>query len=204
MKIRGSILVILILSLGVLSIPGRSSSEGTAAIAGNEEYEVVSALVEFYYGSDLDLILIAEKTEPWCVVIHLSELKEKWKKLKNVTFDSLIERNKGYTLLERKFKFKTEYRLISKEDYISLLGDSLSPDWDNFDKIYPETSGVLIISRVGIDPEGSQALIYFCNAYRCSDDKVVPKNRSIAFLIRENDKWKLEGIEKGFRAFSAY
>ena len=204
MKIRRYILVILTLSLVMLSTPGRSYSEEAAGKAGDEEYEVISTLVEFYYGSDLDLILIAEKTEPWCVVIHLSELKVKWKELENETFDSLIERNREYTILEKKFKIETEYRLISKADYISVLGDSLSPDWDNFDKIYPETSGVLIISRVGMDPEGSQALIYFCNAYRCSDDKIVPKHRSIAFLIREDSKWKLEGIERGFRAFSAY
>ena len=201
MKIRGYILLIEILTLILISIPGGSYSEETA---GDQEYEVISALIEFYYGSDLGLILIAERTEPWCVVIHLPELKEKWKGLKNETIDSLIKRNRHYMILEKKLKIATDYKLISREDYVSVLVDSLSPDWDNFDKTYPETSGVLIISRPGLDPDTSQALIYFCNAYRCSDDRFIPKNRSIAYLVREDGKWKLEGIVKGFRTFSAH
>ncbi|MBN2070566.1 MAG: hypothetical protein JW814_03825 [Candidatus Krumholzibacteriota bacterium] len=169
-----------------------------------DEYEVISALVESYYGSDIDLILIAEMTEPWCIVVHLGEIKKKWKELSDETFDSIIRRNASAVVLERKLKIDADYRLISMEEYFSILGDSLSQDWDNFDRIYPDTPGVLVLSRAGFNSDRSQALVYFCNAYRCSDERILPKTRNIAFFLKKDGKWRLKETVKGFRTFSGF
>ena len=178
MKSRRVILALSIMVASILSIAGSPYAEKDPLSAGDEEYEAISALIDHYYGDDLSLILIAEKTEPWCVVIHLAELKEKWKNLKNETFDSLIERNRGHSVLEKKFTIGTPYRLLTREDYIGVLGDSLSPDWDNFDKVFPESPGVLIISNEKVQANDSYCV--YCGACKitCPEEGALELNRT--------------------------
>lgn len=194
--IRYNIFIILIIVL----TPRLFYGENLSKIRRSEiqEYEVISALISSYLGNDFGLIIINERTEAWCIGAQLQRLREECKKIKHETIDSLIIRNSLSVKLQKKLSLNTNYILISRDKYIEILQDSIIPDWDNFDRIFPDSPGFLTVSRVGFDTDYSQALIYFCNAYRCSDNRIIPKSRNIAFFIKKDDKWVLEGIKKGF------
>lgn len=165
------------------------------------EYEVMSNLIDSYYGGDFELLLIDEQTEPWCIRGQIGGLRGEWLDLKAETIDSLIVRNGCSVPLRNKLSISSKYRLMSRDSYHEILKAGNGPDWDNFDTLYPESPGFLVISRVGFDSKYEQALVYFGNAYRCRENRMIPKDRSIAYFVRKNGGWELRGIEKGFRSF---
>lgn len=164
-----------------------------------EEYNVASALIDYYLGSDFQLVVIGQRTEPWCINAPMQRLKDKWSGLKNETIDSLIVRNTVAAVIEDKLPLKIDYRLISYAEYLEALGGEGTPDWDRFDSIFPDATGFLNLSRVAFDADQTQALVYFYNAYRCSGTATAPASRSIAFLVRENGAWTVKGIKQGVR-----
>ena len=183
----------------------------TASYGGNDrpdqsniekwEYEIMSNLIDAYYGNDFELLLIDDQTEPWCIRGRVDGLRSEWVELKAETIDSLIVRNGCSVPLSNKLSVESNYRLMSRSSYHEVLKAGNGPDWDNFDALYPESPGFLIISRVGFDSKYQQALVYFGSAYRCRENRMIPKDRSIAFFVRKDGEWVMRGIEKGFRSF---
>ena len=174
----------------------------TASYGGNDqpdqsniekwEYEIMSNLIDSYYGDDFELLLIDDQ---------IDGLRTEWVELKAETIDSLITRNGCSVALENKLSVASRYRLMSRNSYHEILKASNGPNWDNFDELYPESPGFLVVSRVGFDSEYEQALVYFGNAYRCRENRMIPKDRSIALFVRKDGEWVLRGVEKGFRSF---
>ena len=139
-----------------------------------EEYEVMSALINEYAGSDFELLLINDHTESWCIMARLQEMRRDWVELESETIDSLIVRNSSSVELEKKLSLDSKYRLISRDEYVRILRGGSAPNWNNFDSLFPDSPGFMTVSRVGFNSERTQALIYFYNAYRCSGDEIVP------------------------------
>ena len=165
------------------------------------EYEIMSNLINSYYGDDFGLLLIDDQTEPWCIRGRIDGIRAEWVDLKPETIDSLIVRNGCSVPMRRNLSLDSEYRLMSRNSYHEILEAGNAPDWDKFDTAYPESPGFLVLSRVGFDSKYEQALVYFGNAYRCRENRMIPKDRSIAFFVRKDGEWTLRGIEKGFRSF---
>ena len=191
------------------------------------EYEIMSLLIQEQYGSEFSLILIGRDTESSCPGEPLSFLKETWPKLKGETVDSLIVGYSGAPRrLAEKFNLPVEYRLLSDDEYLKILrvnssaGETLEagadvgatgteshaaipgaaePDWDNFDKIFPDAQGYLTFSRIAFDSECTQALVIFSNAYRCSGVRTKPQMREIACFSRKDGAWVLVGISRGIQ-----
>jgi hypothetical protein len=191
-----------------------------------DEYELMSLLIREQYGSEFSLILIGRDTETWCLREHLGVLQRKWARLKSETIDSLIVTNSGAQhRLAGKFDLPVEYRLISEDEYMRALRldadhssgtltagadaaatgmdaytaiqGAVEPDWDNFDRVFPDALGYLTFSRIAFDSECTQALVIFCNAYRCSGILAKPGTRHVAFFDRRDGGWKLVGVSRG-------
>jgi hypothetical protein len=194
------------------------------------EYELMSLLIREHYGLDFTLILIDRDAESRCLFEPLGFLIKQWPNLKSETIDSLIANNSGapYRFAER-FSLPVEYRLMSDDEYLKVLrcnsnssgGGTLAagadvaaagmeanaaergavePDWDNFDKVFPDALGYLTFSKVAFDSECTQALVIFSNAYRCSGVRTRPQMREIAFFSRIGGAWELVGVSRGIRA----
>ena len=210
-------------SLLLSSSAGRVSEAGSCE---QSSYDVMSMLIQEEYGTDFEVILINSETESWCLDTHLDFLQQQWPELRRETIDSLITRNSGISLkLEANIKLSADYILISEIEYLEALQDSsghskdkmfvysgdsslsteeyyeayydsIMPNWDNFDKVYPDAQGYLTFSRVGFDSECTQALLIYSNAYRCSGDRVHPKTRKIAYFKNRNGTWELVGVSR--------
>lgn len=196
----------------------------------DDAYELMSLLIREQYGSEFSLILIGRDTESWCLRENLGFLQRKWPRLRGETIDSLIVRNSGAPgRLDEMFDLRVEYRLVPEERYLRALGldpalegggtiaagadaaatgmeayaavqGALEPDWDNFDRVYPDAQGYLIFSRVAFDSGRTQALVIFSNAYRCSGTRARPVTRRIAFFERRDGAWDLVGSSRGIKA----
>jgi hypothetical protein len=201
MKARTIYTITLLLSM-LFAADLHAGKTVTAEMAERWEYEIMSTLIAEYYGGDFELLLIDDHTEAWCIREGLARLRDAWPQLKPDAIDSLIARNRRPAKLARKLSIETEYRLMPQNDYRAVLSAGAAPDWDHFEEMYPETPGFMTISRVGFDAKYSQALVYFGNAYRCREERSIPKDRSIAFFVRKDDGWVLKGIAKGFRSFT--
>ncbi len=205
-----------------------SRTEG--ASCKSDEYEVMSLLIREQYDEEFSLILINCDTESWCLREQLGFLQRQWPKLKQETIDSLIINNSGATHpLAEKFRLPVEYRLVSDREYrkalqnntddpegrtlmagsapaasgtdaFAAISDAIEPDWDNFDKTYPDAQGYLTLSRVGFDSECTQALVIYSNAYRCSGALIRPRTRKIACFRKRSGAWELIGVSRGIDA----
>ncbi len=187
------------------------------------EYKLMSMLINDEYETEFSLILINSDTEPWCIRGRLDVLKEEWPKLKNETIDSLIVINRGTTSrLAERFSIPVDYELVSMQEFVKVLGDGMTfkadgasvgtgleqyasksdavePDWNNFDKVFPDAQGYLTFSRVGFDSEHTQALVIFSNSYRCGGVRVTPGTRKIACFMKREGAWELVGVSRDFK-----
>ena len=160
------------------------------------EYELMSMLIDSEYEAEFNLILSNRETETWCLGGQIAVLQKTWPRLKNETIDALIVNNRGATYrFDEQFRLPVDYELISEQEYLKVLrnGRMLKagggtgstgidqyasantderPDWDNFDKVFPDAQGYLTFSRAGFDSERTQALVIFSNSYRCSGNNV--------------------------------
>ncbi|MCK4539402.1 MAG: hypothetical protein KAV42_11450 [Candidatus Krumholzibacteria bacterium] len=190
------------------------------------EYELISLFISDEYEAEFSLILINRETESWCLGGRLDILQEEWPKLKNETIDALIVNNRGTTCrLAERFRVPVDYKLVSEQEYIKVLqngrnpsegrvlmaggasagtgiesyastNDAIEPDWDNFDRAFPDAQGYLTFSRIGFNPDRTQALVIFSNAYRCSGTRMKPAKRKIVYFKKRNDAWELVGISR--------
>jgi len=207
-----------------------ADSRAEDASCKSDEYDVMSLLVREQYGEEFSLILINSDTESWCLREQLSFLQRQWPKLKQETIDSLIVNNSGAThSLAERFRIPVEYRLVSDHEYrkalhdntdhsgagtlkagtepaasgmeaYSAITDATEPDWDNFDRVFPDAQGYLTFSRVGFDSGCTQALVIYSNAYRCSGARVMPSTRKIAFFRKRDGAWELTGVSRNIDA----
>lgn len=215
--------VVIVLLVGTAECGAQDASCRTC------RYDLMSLLVREQYGSEFSLVLIGDETEQWCIKEHLGFLQRKWPGLKSETIDSLIVCNNGMVgSLDERFDIPVEYRLVSYDEYLhvlrgggedregitvraaspassgleaySAINGALEPDWDSFDRAFPDAQGYLRFSRVGFDSECTQALVIFYNAYRCSGDRVRPRKRNIACFMKEDGAWELLGVTRGIDA----
>ena len=123
--------------------------------------------------------------------VHINYLKETITDLSSETVKDFNEKNSKSYSLEKKFPFKDEYELITRDDISRLFYEAgdLGNGWENFRKKYPKSGGYYAqFSRIGLSPDKKQAIIYFtyfCGSLCASGDFI--------FYVKENDKW----VEKG-------
>ena len=228
MRKNGIFTILAMIAAALLLQAAECRAEG--AFCRSDEYKVMSLLIREQYGSEFSLILIGRDTELWCLREPLSFLQRQWPQLKSETIDSLIVNNSGraHRLTER-FRVPVEYRLVSDQEYLQALrsgtdsaGDGtiaagaetsaggtqayaaisgvVKPDWDNFDRVFPDAQGYLMFSRVAFNADCTQALVIFTNAYRCSGARVRPGTREIVFFSRKNGDWELIGVSRAIKA----
>ena len=118
----------------------------------NEEYLVYSAVITQMYGeSQGDPLVIRErisKGERYPVDGRL--------KAQNPTLDDFKRKNEAGGKLSNDFTSTSRVVLLSAEEERALCSD----DWASFHEKYPHASGVLSFSRVGLNQDRTEAVVY--------------------------------------------
>jgi hypothetical protein len=105
------------------------------------------------------------------------------------TLDSFRAMNdQPHPTLEHPFLVRTRSKLISHEEVERF--SKLSPGlwWDAFYRAYPNSAGFFTLSKVGFNPELTQALVY--RAFSCGD---TCGYGSYVLLVKEDGEWRIVG-----------
>jgi hypothetical protein len=154
----------------------------------NEEYNVYSALINSKYMSDrIELIVIQDNTTTSITVggdfdrRYVRGMPE----LQRETIENFKKINHQSYLLKRQFNLELNYILISQDEMKNIFKKGY--EWDDFYKKYPNSSGIIILSRVGFNSQKDQALVYISRwIHRRSAAGY------IVFLVKENNVWKIK------------
>jgi len=167
-RLASSLVVLVLLlthsGLTCLAVPGVTDLEA-------EEYAVYSALIE--EALPVELVVINDRTAPTAEPHYLSgmSLKE--------TYESYKAKDERSYSLERRFDLKVKYELVSSNEDIMLL-------MTKFAAWHPRGRGCLLFSRVGLNREKTEALVYV-RVYR------TPDARADGYLLKKkNGTWKVK------------
>jgi hypothetical protein len=164
-----------------------------------EEYAVYSALLnQKFIQAGMKVIVIQEQTETYTrnhrsKDEHATYVIEQLSPVLSSTFKDFLARNTEQSKLDSQFKLRISYVILSKagieESFKSATAgvDSLNDAWQGFYKKYPDSSGYVVLSRVGFDPEIRQAMIYVANycGGLCAEGRYV-------LMRKDEDSWKIE------------
>ena len=159
-----------------------------------EEYAVYAAILEgTFVREDTRQVLIMDHTrirESEIVDIYLDDLQEKTP-LAPELIASFKERNQEPHLIEPVLDLEVEYQLLTQEEVDELRSQDETSGWKLFYEKYPDTVGLIHLSRVGFNADLSQALVYIAHYHYQQ-----PLLGGYYFMIRQDGRWVIEsGLE---------
>ncbi len=129
-------------------------------------YAVYAAAIQQMFTVDkLDSLVIHDQTSTDPTGNDPEQLKHLRASLPEVSqalLDDFQAQNAEPAQLEDHFNLKVSVVLISQDETSRLFGQG-GGGWDEFYKQYPNSQGLMTLSRVGLDPKGDRALVYIGN-----------------------------------------
>jgi hypothetical protein len=151
-----------------------------------EEYTVYSALVRrnpigYNLGASF---VVREQTVAGLDMLELA--LENAHRLPSQLVDSYRSRNAASYTLDPNLDIEQDYVLMPQEVFDQILGRK-GARWTDFEARYPGASGFILISRVGFNADGDQALANM--GYRCGD---LCGAGGLYLLVKEDGNWKVQ------------
>ena len=185
-------LVLATIGLGCTTVPAALSQTGAEAGPSDEEYEVYSiAIKQNYVKPDTKLLVVEDRTFRY----DFGDNEEPWKdKYKGLTIDgSAVEdyesKNRGQSLLNKgSLKLPVKVTSISDLDLKTIFHGTWGElEWITYYRRFADSSGFIMLSRVGFNTQHTQALVYLGS--RCG-----PGCGDIHFLLLEkaNGSWTIK------------
>lgn len=171
----------------------------------DKDYDVYSEVLRHIYMNSVpendrvEMLVIQEKTSLQNAIENskdkdLDGLYQTWKWegtiLDKEMFNKFKLDNEEAITLKGSFDIPIKYVVVSKADLSNAFGDkSVTEAWESFHSKYPNSSGIITLSRVGFNKRGNEALVYIKTSCgpMCADGK-------IAFLIKDKGVWKTKKI----------
>ena len=193
------------IALFVFHLALGSCSDGSGepfVITSETEYAVYRTLIEYMYVyDDCKLIVITSKTVlDSSRKIDADSYKPRDIKVFPETFNSVESRNRlSETLDCTKLALSVPCKILGQQEFqelfphdevnIDQLVDSIKDSWNRYYEKYPGAQGIMQVSRVGFDTDGSQALVYVANF-----SGLLLGGGYYVLLVREEDTWVIHDI----------
>jgi hypothetical protein len=138
----------------------------TSPESSDAEYAVYSALIDAMFLTDkLNLIVIEDHTG-WGLgsdeAQELAYIRKSLPEVDQQLLDDFKAKNAQSGLLEDRFSLKAAVKLISQEEVSRCFAQG-GGAWDEFYKQYPNSQGLMTLSKVGFNAAGDKALVYMGN-----------------------------------------
>ncbi|MBD0371703.1 MAG: hypothetical protein ICV60_12760 [Pyrinomonadaceae bacterium] len=169
----------------------------------DEEYAVYSALINDDLKEDEGepkrpkdrVLIIDESTSLWDGMIEeekdkfFEELKKSSPELQAETVEDLQAKSTSPSTLARNFSIGINYLLVSNEEIKEMFkGDGVLRGWEAFHRKYPNSGGILTLSRVGFNADKTQALVY--KGWSCGG---LCGGGGYTLLVKKKGAWVIKG-----------
>lgn len=157
----------------------------------SEEYKVYNDLINFMYVvNNIKHIVIEDSS---CVFVYKEYLdttmvyiRKHFDNLEQSTINNFIKKNSKSYRLGLWFSLKVKFTIITREERRRIFWRGKG--WDEFYEIYPNSQGILKLSRVGLNNEVNQALLYVGNQQHWLSGKGY-----YIFLVKDDKgRWKVK------------
>lgn len=192
-----SILISVIVSLALLKA---LASGSVTTSSENEDYKIYNAVIEkTYVRPDIKRVVLDDQTEIYPydrAKLNVVEEGERIRKafatwaIRSDTVASYFARNKSPSRLQNRFALPVPTILLTRKEQYSLSHEDKERDyWSVFYKHYPDSTGVLALSRVGFSASMDQAFVYARNT--CGSLCGVGE---YYLLSKKNGAWRVEAV----------
>ena len=136
-----------------------------------DEYSVYSLSIEYVY---LRNLLSSNKREVESIVIlsRTNDLNEYWRKffagclagedIPRALVEDWMSRNESTAELQPKFDLSYKYYMVSREELDEFDSDAF---FEQFYKRWPDSNGLIAVSRIGFDGKREKALVHLIHSY---------------------------------------
>jgi hypothetical protein len=179
-------------------VPARSQQAGDQSNIPAEEYFIYAAVigdmfagdkVSSYSQSKIKLLVIEDRTVNNTFPTFRGE--EEGKRLKQEfssiisqeTIDDYVAKNAKSHQLTKSFDLKLKYTLILKEKIEQIFKGGLG-GWGEFYRQFPDSGGLIALSRAGLDSSGNQAIVYI--AHSCAG---LCGSGHYMLLVKNGQRW---------------
>jgi hypothetical protein len=159
-----------------------------------EEYAVYSALIQSKYiaGNRPALVVIEEETVKsdgaQFSVDQAFGIMRSWRpKLDEDVFADFKAKNQAPSALERRFTLSVDYMLMSEQELSSTFASGHTTGWDDFYKKYPNSHGIVTLSRVGFNKAKDVAVVYAGNQWHWTAGE-----GGLLLLKKTDGKWVID------------
>lgn len=156
------------------------------------EYQIYSLILNEKFTSN-DLIVKQKTSKSTSITIPLANdyyqpLKTEFPNLDETIFTSLVENNVLAYNLDNKFTLstKTTTLISSEESQYFFNSKDVNQGWIDFYKKYPNSNGMIEMSRVGFNSDKSQAIVAVEHYYGS-----LGADGLLIYLIKEQNSWKI-------------
>ena len=169
-KMRILILIAALLSLSCNTVMRLSPPPAATPIPNESEAEfaVYRAVIEELFATrQLETLVVMDTTTAGLSVDDpsapdIKNLKSSVPEVDQALIDSFAARNAQPSPLENRFNLEVPVVLLSQAELDDFFGKS-GAGWEAFYQTYPQSQGVLTLSRVGFNARGDKALVYAGN-----------------------------------------
>jgi hypothetical protein len=198
---QSNLFLVLLLILGCFSATTTTANPAQSDVVA--EYAVYSAVLKrLYIPRGVKRLVIEDQTDKTSVnyadspEAQFKHVKKDIPSLSHIAINDYVEKNRESRPLERAFRFKTSYNLVSRDKFNELAGpnetmESSEVGWAKFYSEYPGSSGFLSLSRVGFDHRKNQALVYIAHV-RGHQSGRMWGHGSYVLLIKREGLWRVK------------
>jgi hypothetical protein len=165
-----------------------------ATADGDEEAAVYSTILNERFAKNPDKsVVVADRTfgaPGLAMELDREYLKARLSPLSQATIESYKGRNKEPLHLKGFANAKVKYSLMTEGEWEELFEKDILSGWKSFRQRYADAAGVVRLSRVGFNPEGTQALVLLL--YGCGE---VCGEGTFILLTKEEGGWRIEKSE---------
>jgi hypothetical protein len=159
----------------------------------NIEYKIFNILLtrKFLHGN-VQLIVVRDSTRVDHVGDLKNELEQSRRKLTGLTqevIDDFISKNQRRSNLKPQLDLDLRSILISDQELDEIFDNQDRDGWQLFYNRYPNSAGIITLSRVGLNRDKNLALVYLGNQY----DRLAGEGFFI-LLSNNNGAWMVEKI----------
>ncbi|MBC7847031.1 MAG: hypothetical protein H7Y10_11110 [Flavobacterium sp.] len=159
----------------------------------SNEYQIYSLILNEKFTASNDLVINQKTSKSVSFTVsfatnYIQPLKTEFPNLDTTIFTTLVESNVLAYNLDNKFTTSTKtITLVSSEELQYLFNSNdVNQGWSDFNKKYPNSNGIIKMSRVGFSSDKSQAIVAVEHYYGS-----LGADGLLIYLIKEQNNWRI-------------